>query len=214
MHDTEDTISLSDLHIEDDNIDSHEVSKANKTSSSSSSSSSSSPSSFDQDFLGFFSDEWSRDTSYTTSPENIIFCGKVLSLKTHVSRDRKLETISQTSSLFRSSSDSFRFIGPKNGSRPSTPRSKSLPNRLPSSIYKSKWQVFMFGFGSGKFPTTIDVNDIKSRQLRRQSMVSVSQWIDDGKDEIVGRRSGKKGWWRLVDALGCSGGYVKDSTPW
>ncbi|KAI3705188.1 hypothetical protein L1987_75422 [Smallanthus sonchifolius] len=180
--DTEDTISLSGLQFE-------EVSKSNQSSSSSSSSSSS-----EQDFLGFFSDEWSRDPSYNTSPENIIFCGKIVSSKPSVSHVRKPETSSCTSTLFRSNSDSFRFM--KTASWQSTPRSKSLPNRLTSSSSssKSKWQVFMFGFGSGKFPSTMDMSDIKSHQLRHQSIV-------------VGRRNGEKGWWRLVDVLGCNRGY-------
>ncbi|CAH1438480.1 unnamed protein product [Lactuca virosa] len=208
-HDADETLSLSDLHIKDDAIDSEEVSKANHSSSSSSSSSSTS---FDQNFLGFFSEEWSRDPSYNASPENFIFCGKVVSSKTSIAGIRKTETKNQVSPLFRSSSDSFRFMPLKTASKPSTPRSKSFPNRLPkSSSCKSKWQVFMFGFGSGKFPTKMDMSDIKTRQFRRKSTVTVSQWVDDGKDECVGRRSGKKGWWRLVDVLGCSGGYDKDT---
>ncbi|KAI3808993.1 hypothetical protein L1987_24957 [Smallanthus sonchifolius] len=195
IEDTEDTISLSGLEFEDDNICPEAVFKSNQSSSSSSSSSS-----FEQDFLGFFSEEWSRDPSYNTSPENIIFCGKIVSSKSSVSHVRKPETSSHTGTLFRSNSDSFRFM--KTAYTQSTPRSKSLPNRLPSSSSsssscKSKWQVFMFGFGSGKFPSTMDMSDIKSRQLRRH----------EGKDESVGRRSGKKGWWRLVDVLGCNGGY-------
>ncbi|KAK1421247.1 hypothetical protein QVD17_23436 [Tagetes erecta] len=201
----EDTISLSDLQLEDDNlVRLEQVSKSNQTSSSSSSSPSSSSSSslFEQDFLGFFSEEWSRDQSYNTSPENIIFCGKLISTQVI----RKPETSSETCALFRSSSDSFRFM--KTASRQSTPRSKSLPNKLSCSS-KSKWQVFMtFGFGSGKFPSTMDMSDIKSRQLRRHSTVKID---DVSKEEDVGRKSGKMGWWRLVDALGCNGGYERDN---
>ncbi|KAJ0909190.1 hypothetical protein HanRHA438_Chr07g0318801 [Helianthus annuus] len=188
IEDIEDTISLSGLQLEEDNI---------------SSSSSSSRSSFEQEFSGFFSEEWSHEHSYTTSPENIIFCGKIISSKPSVNSQVQK---ARTSALFRSSSDSFRFM--KTASWQSTPRSKSLPNRLPSSSScKSKWQVFIFGFGSGKFPTTMDISDIKSRQIRRQSTVVVG----DGKEESGGRRSGKKSWWRLVEVLGCSGGYERDN---
>ncbi|KAI3721368.1 hypothetical protein L2E82_32378 [Cichorium intybus] len=205
-HDAEATLSLSDLHIKGDTIDSEEVSKANQSSSSSSSSS------FDDDFLGFFSEEWSRDPSHNTSHEDIIFFGRVVSIKTAVAGSRKTDTKGQTSPLLRSSSDSFRFMRLRTASKPSTPRSKSLPNRVPSSsTCKSKWQVFMFGFGSGKFPTKMDMSDIKSRQFRQQSTVTVSQWVDDGKKENLGRRSGKKGWWQLVNILGCSGGYEKEN---
>ncbi|KAL8241131.1 hypothetical protein R6Q59_014486 [Mikania micrantha] len=205
----EDTLSLSGLQSEDDNMIRHqEGTKSNQ--SSSSSSSSSSVSSFEQDFLGFFSEEWSRDPSYNTSPENIIFCGKIVSSKpyvSHVVRNQEYENItgSQTSSLFRSTSDSFRFM--KTASRQRTPRSNSLPDRSSSSSScKSKWQVFMFGFGSGTFQNTMDMSDIKNRQLRRQFTVKV----DDGKEVGGGRKSGKKGWWRLVDVLGCHGGYERD----
>ncbi|KAK9050581.1 hypothetical protein SSX86_030449 [Deinandra increscens subsp. villosa] len=185
MEAPEDTISLSGLEEDNNIICPQQIS---------------SPSSFEQEsFLGFFSEEWSRDHSHTTSPENIIFCGKLLSSKPSVSRNP--ETRSQTSAvqLFRSSSDSFRFM-----KTAITPRSKSLPNRLmtSSASCKSKWQVvFMFGFGSGKFPTTMDMSDIKSRQLRRQSTVV--------KEDSVGR---KKGWWRLVDVLGCNDGYERERT--
>ncbi|MFS8012551.1 hypothetical protein Hanom_Chr14g01322211 [Helianthus anomalus] len=179
MNGTVDKISLSDLQFEDDNID------------SSSSSSSSSPSSFDQDFLGFFSDK----PSPNPSPEKIIFCGKIVSSKPPVFKDTTL--------MFRPTSDSIRFM--KTVSRQSTTRSKSVPSL--SSSRKSKWHVFMFGFGSGMFPSTMDMSDIKGRQLRRQSTVPV----DDGKEENVGQRSGKKGWWVLVDVLGCSSGYERDT---
>ncbi|KAK1421248.1 hypothetical protein QVD17_23437 [Tagetes erecta] len=207
----EDTISLSDLQLEDDNIVyPEEVSKSNQSSSSSPASSTTSSSSlFEQDFLGFFSEEWSHDPSYNTSPENIIFCGRIIPSKPSISHVRKpADTSSQTSALFRSTSDSFRFMK-TSASRQNTPRSNSLPNRLlPSSLSssssKSKWQVFVFGFGSGKFPSTMDMSDIKSRQLRRHSTVKVD---DVSKEEGFGRKSGKMGWWRLIDVLGCNGGY-------
>nr|GEV27804.1 hypothetical protein [Tanacetum cinerariifolium] len=193
VHDEDDTLSLSDLHIEEDTTNLQEGSIANTTTSSSFSSS---LSSYEHDFLGFFSEEWSRDQSCNTSPENIIFCGKQFSSKPSVARHN-------TSQLFRSNYDSFRFMSMKNGSRPSTPRSKSLPTRLtPSSSCKSKWHVFMFGFGSGKFPTTMDMSDIKNRQLRRL--------IDDCEEKSGVRRSGNNRWWRLVDVLGCGGGYTKE----
>ncbi|KAI3793413.1 hypothetical protein L1987_36032 [Smallanthus sonchifolius] len=195
MNDTEDTISLSDFQFEDDNIGSEAVSKGNQNSTFS----------FNQDFSGFFSEERSRDPFYSTSsPKDIIFCGKIVSSKQPVSRpDRKTETSSETAQLFRSNSDSFRLM--KSDSRRSTPRSKSLSSSSSSSSSscKSKLRVFMFGFGSGKFPTTMDMSDIKSRQLRLS--------VDDGKEESVGQRSGNKSWWLLVDVLGCSGGYERDT---
>ncbi|KAJ9539943.1 hypothetical protein OSB04_026449 [Centaurea solstitialis] len=204
IHNEENTLSLSNLHIKDDTMIHL---KENQNSSSSSSTSSSS---FDQDFLGFFSEEWSRDNNNNnnTSPENIIFCGKLLSSKQSIATgddDRKIQPINPQ---FRSNSDSFRYMRFKTGS--STPRSNSVPNRSStsssSSPCKSRWKVFLFGFGSGKFQAKMDMSDIKIRQLRRQSD---HRTVVDG--EEMERRSGKKGWWRLVDVLGCSGGYERDT---
>lgn len=59
---------------------------------------------------------------------------------------------------------------------------------------KPKWQVFMFGFGTGKFPTKMDLNDIKSRQLRRQQTINTMP-DGGGEDESDSRRSGKNQWW-------------------
>ncbi|KAI3808992.1 hypothetical protein L1987_24956 [Smallanthus sonchifolius] len=54
-------------------------------------------------------------------------------------------------------------------------------------------------------------NNIKGRQFRHQRKATVSRWVDGGKEESSGRTSGNKGWWRLVDVLGCSGGYEIDN---
>lgn len=178
--DTEDTLSLSSFLIQDDEADSKPLSKPNDGSMSTSSSSSSSLS--EQDFLGFFiNEDWSKNYS----SENIVFCGKVVSKN-------------QTSNFFRSSSDSFRLIRLKSGSKQIASRSKSMPNKSLSSFpSKSRLMVFMFGSGSSKFPTKVDMSEIKNRQLRKQNST------------VAG---GKRGWWRVVDVLGCSGGYDKDHT--
>ncbi|KAI3748644.1 hypothetical protein L6452_11883 [Arctium lappa] len=193
IHDEEKTLSLFDLHIKDNTI--YPTENQNSYSSSSSSSSS-----FDQDFLGFFSEEWSRDN---TSPENIIFCGKLVSSKQPIAEQRK----NQPNPQFRSNSDSFRYMRFKTASStPSTSRSKSLSSvSFASSPCKSRWKVFLFGFGSGKHQTKMDMSDIKIRQLRRQSDHTPVELVDKE------RRSGEKGWWRLVDVLGCSGGYERDT---
>ncbi|KAJ9539946.1 hypothetical protein OSB04_026452 [Centaurea solstitialis] len=64
----------------------------------------------------------------------------------------------------------------------------SLRDRLESRRNTKLW-VFMFGHGTAKFRTKMELNDIKSRQLRQQSTTTVS---DGGEDEIPGRRSGEK----------------------
>ncbi|MFS7900074.1 hypothetical protein Hanom_Chr14g01322261 [Helianthus anomalus] len=188
--------------MEDDTIDSEQLSKPNHSSMSSSSSSSLS----EHDFSGFLTEEWSKNTSYINSYENIVFCGKVVSSKPPIARDRNPETKSQTNTLFRSSSDSFRFIRLRTASRTVTSRSKSMPNGLSSFPLKSRLMVFMFGSGSSKFPTKVDMSDIKSRQLRQQSTSTVSGRIDGGTSGKTNR------WWRVVDVLGCNGGYERDTT--
>ncbi|GJU27342.1 hypothetical protein Tco_1165963 [Tanacetum coccineum] len=186
IDDTEETLSLSNFHTEDENH------------SSFSSSSSSA-----HDFLGFFSEEWSRDNSYVNIPQNIVFCGKVISFGQPIG---KPGTKKQTSPLFRSSSDSFRYMGLKTTSRPSTLRSKSLPKGSVASFpCKSRFMMFMFGSRSSKFPTKVDMSDIKSRKLRQQGTT-----IGDN-EANGGRKSGNKGWWRVVDVLGCGGGYERDT---
>lgn len=191
IDDTEETLSLSNFHLDDDTIDS---------------SSSSSSSLSDQDFVGFFSEEWSGNTSYSNLPENIVFCGKVVSSGQPISRER-------TKSLFRSNSDSFRFMSLKSASKKITSRSKSMPNgSSKSSPCKSRFMVFLFGSGSSKFQTKVDMSDIKSRQLRQQSSKRVPGWIGGGDKEESGvRRSGNNGWWRFVDVLGCGSGYERDT---
>ncbi|KAJ0558280.1 hypothetical protein HanIR_Chr07g0334531 [Helianthus annuus] len=72
---------------------------------------------------------------------------------------------------------------------------------------KSTCQVFMFGFGTGKFPTKMELSDIKQRQLRRQATDTVP---DGGEDESDRRRGGKKGWWLLIDVFRCGGGYEEE----
>ncbi|KAJ9539945.1 hypothetical protein OSB04_026451 [Centaurea solstitialis] len=194
----EDTLSLCDLLIEED------IHLSSKTNSSSSSSSSS-----EQDFLGFFTEEWVRSSS-----ENIVFCGKIVSSTPVLLADKKQETKTQLNTHpFRSNSDSFRYMRLKTAAKPTTSRSKSLPSSSvsSSSICKSRFLVFMFGSGSSKFPTKIDVSEIKSRQLRRQSTMASPSVNGGGKKESGGRKNGNKGWWRVVDVLGCGGGYKRDT---
>ncbi|KAI3748640.1 hypothetical protein L6452_11879 [Arctium lappa] len=175
-----------------------------------------------QDFFGFSSEEWSPNTSYDNSPENIIFCGKLISSKRPISKDNMSKPTTMVevtnSPLFRSTSGSFRYMPFKIASRPNTSRSKmsltfmERSRLMASSKSKSRWQVFLFGFRSGKFPKKMDLSDIKIRQLRHQSTTtkvsSPSADLHVGWEESVGRRTDKKGWWRVVDVLGCGGGYL------
>ncbi|KAK1409551.1 hypothetical protein QVD17_36077 [Tagetes erecta] len=120
------------------------------------------------------------------------------------------DNMKETNPMFRSNSGSFRYMRFKvaGSSRRGSWRSSSLS--VMASKSKSRWQVFMFGFGSGKFPTKMDLVDIKTRQLRTKEVQNVDNINNNGvcRDINDGRMmSGKKVWWRLVDVLGCGGGY-------
>ncbi|KAI3808991.1 hypothetical protein L1987_24955 [Smallanthus sonchifolius] len=84
--------------------------------------------------------------------------------------------------------------------------SEMVRSRLELSPTKSKWHVFMFGFGTGKFPAKMELSDIKKRQLRQQD-ADTDTLSDGGEDESDRRRSGRKRWWLLIDVFRCGGGY-------
>ncbi|KAI3520102.1 hypothetical protein L1887_09326 [Cichorium endivia] len=173
-------------------------------------------SSFNHDFLGFFSEEWSNTTTSISlnAPEDILFCGKMIhTSKTNQTSNPKDKTDTKNNrSIINQNSDSFSkfFNGhsslstTRSNSRPMSGRKKEdnrkndvLAQRTSKLACpsKSRWQVFMFG--SGRFPTKMELSDIRSRQLRR----SLS-----GEEEKTGgkRLSG------LIRALGCGGGFSDD----
>ncbi|KAL4576423.1 hypothetical protein LXL04_012516 [Taraxacum kok-saghyz] len=212
--DREERLSFSDLQLSsEDQADGKQ---------SSFSTSSSSP---NHDFLGFFSANWSDSVPSISSGahEDIIFCGKVIhsSSKTNQTSDPKKKTDSEIntyfktnkSSIIRRNSDSFSSFSNGDSSL-STSRSSSLPiswrkkeESKKSDVLaqrtsklacpsKSRWQVFMFG--SGRFPTQMEMSDIRSRQLRRSN---------SGEEEKTGgkRLSG------LIRVLGCGGGFSDET---
>lgn len=66
---------------------------------------------------------------------------------------------------------------------------------------KPRWYLFMFGLV--KFPTEMELSDIKNRQVRRNhpSMLFPPPLTTDGKFPV--NRSSSKGSWRLLRALSC-----------
>ncbi|KAI3748638.1 hypothetical protein L6452_11877 [Arctium lappa] len=190
----EERLSFSDLRFSSDDlqVDSKIFSDDENQSYISSSSSS-----FNQDFLGFFSEEWSTTSTSISSdtPDGIIFCGKVIQTSTNIKTDSR-----KNKNNYDSKSSSY------------TPRSSSLSGKKKDDGYKndvlaqskilacgsstkSRWQVFLFG--SDRFPTKMELSDIRSRQLRRCY----------GGEE---KKSGGKRLWELIRVLGCVG--VVDST--
>ncbi|KAL4576422.1 hypothetical protein LXL04_012515 [Taraxacum kok-saghyz] len=167
-----------------------------------------------QDIFGFSVVE----QSYDNSPETVNFRRNLNSSRPQTSDDgvnKPTERVQETNPIFRSSSGSFKYMRRKTVSRRGTSRSMSVTvmerSRLMASKSSSRWQVFMFGLGSGKFPTKMDLSDIKSRQLRRQSSPKVDLSDAIKKTQPHEQKSGKKAWWRFVDILGCGGGFVRDA---
>ncbi|CAH1438478.1 unnamed protein product [Lactuca virosa] len=199
MAKADDALSQADLQIHHDTAFSEEISQ-----------------SFIQEFFGFSNEEWSHTTSFDTSPEHDNFGRKLDSSKPPISDDdvnKPTAKVKETNPIFRSSSSSFKYMRRKTVSRPSTSRSMSVTvmerSRMASKS-NSRWQVFMFGLGSGKFPTKMDLSDIKSRQLRRRSTPEMDLGDVIKSRQPHDQRSGKKAWWRFVDILGCGGGFVRD----
>ncbi|KAI3799743.1 hypothetical protein L1987_35044 [Smallanthus sonchifolius] len=152
-------------------------------------------------YQDFFGEEWSRKISNKNSP-----------VKQPVCDDKTAGKREETNPMFRSKSGSFRYMRFKIDSGRGSWRSRSVS--VMASKSKSRWQVFMSGFGSGKFPTKMDWLDIKTRQLRSRSATKESQNVDHvGGEDSGGRRVSdrKKVWWRLVDVLGCGGGYERNT---
>ncbi|KAI3793415.1 hypothetical protein L1987_36034 [Smallanthus sonchifolius] len=153
-------------------------------------------------YQDFFGEEWSRNNK--SSPVKQPVCDDNVKKQ---ARKRK-----ETNPMFRSKSGSFRYMRFKIDSGRSSWRSSSVSVMASKSM--SRWQVFMSGFGSGKFPTKMDWLDIKTRQLRSRSTTKESQNVDHvGGEDSGGRRviDRKKVWWRLVDVLGCGGGYERNT---
>nr|XP_011469678.1 PREDICTED: uncharacterized protein LOC101301053 [Fragaria vesca subsp. vesca] len=79
---------------------------------------------------------------------------------------------------------------------------------LSSNRSKSKWYLFMFGMA--RFPTEMELRDIKSRQSRRSpsTMFGANSEASDelmgkGNKEISDSSNRAKGLWGLLRAIGC-----------
>ncbi|KAL8193211.1 hypothetical protein R6Q57_027115 [Mikania cordata] len=182
-HEDADTLSLTDLQMDEDTTGRSEEVK----------------STFYQDFFGFsIPNQNSVDSPGVRQPIH----------DDNVNRNPAAAKMEETNPMFRSNSGSFRYMRFKIGSSADPWRSRSLS--VMASKSKSRWQVFMSGFGSGRFPTKMDLIDIKTRQLRSQSMTKVPQDVVDHGDGDGPKICRKKIWWRLVDVLRCggTGGYV------
>ncbi|CAK9136162.1 unnamed protein product [Ilex paraguariensis] len=221
LDEAEETLSLCDLPIYSDAADYKDFSQEYQSLSSSSS---------EQDCFEFFSEDWSTTSSF--SSENIIFCGKLIPFKepvseeyTHIHKqESNKEQEHRNRGLFRWPSMAFR--GSKSEKSVSNLQyvssSKSLESPVPekhrhttekwtkkydirvavrTSSAKSKWYFFMFGLS--RFPTEMELKDMRTRQMRRKS---TSFRPNDGGEKVASVEGSRmKGWWGLIRALGCGG---------
>ncbi|CAA2973969.1 Hypothetical predicted protein [Olea europaea subsp. europaea] len=188
---------------------------------------SSSTSSLEQDYFEFFS----QHMSTSTTPENIIFCGKIIPCK-QPAKDSKLVESKQSEGLSRLKLNS---LFSKNGAK-SPPMEKNIKKKslaiLPksskkmynksndmgkgndfpvqktslltsSSSGKARWYFLLFGITG--ISTEMKFSDMKNRQSRRKSSPSSPMFrFRSGDDKAMSSRGSKgKGAWRLIRALSC-----------
>lgn len=203
----EETLSLCDLPMY-----SHEGEK--EYSAASQGSNSLWTSDHDQDGFEFFSEELN-----SFPPENIIFCGKLITSKKPISENPiQVENKQQGSRkwrfrrLFR-----WKFNSSKKSPGVKSKKQHILQNRYgvpykkvsvltSSSSGKSRWYLFLFGIT--RFPTEMELRDLKNRQSRRHRREpSPAMFQLKHRDEKTNvRRNSCRGLWGLIKALSCGGG--------
>ncbi|TXG60977.1 hypothetical protein EZV62_012340 [Acer yangbiense] len=162
--------------------------------------------------------------------EDMIFCGRLISssqsVKTLSTDDKKphpprrseslseLQSTSTTRSNTTKTSKSNiltssrsldyqklrRFSSSKNSPDSDMDRNPSLRRSDKLKAVKPRWYLFMFGMV--KFPPEMDLQDIKSRQFRRNSS-SVLFPPSESDGNFPGHRGSGKSSWKLLKALSC-----------
>ncbi|OIT20174.1 hypothetical protein A4A49_64820 [Nicotiana attenuata] len=180
----EETLSLSDLSIYNDN-DSEEWEKYYDSNSNSSSTSTSSSFSVDEDLFEFNTEEWNKNNAFAHNPpENILFCGKLIPYRINPMLENTKNKEAKT----------------KRGSI--LPRGKS----------SSRWYIFLFGFPTHEMELK-DLKNRQSRKVNIASSSPSSALLcpfkndeENVRDKLYGRgKEKKKGMWGLIKALNCSG---------
>lgn len=198
-----DTLSLSDLLIYDNNgdpqLDFYRVDDQNPN--------------LDTDDHEF---EFSSELLKTSVSSSVVFCGKIIPYKepgvsenTHKQDQRKKQHKRRYWRLvpfFKKSRnlDSSEKLDLK----------YEVPIRRVSilaSATKPRWYLFMFGFGSSRFPVKMHIRDLKKRQTSMGTRSGGGNKISDGTggcgrgDDGSGSAAGI-GSWSLARLLGCGGG--------
>ncbi|KAF8370144.1 hypothetical protein HHK36_031839 [Tetracentron sinense] len=147
------------------------------------------PSSSDHEFFEFSSDFSGEMNMIIPPPNDIIFCGKLIPYKESPTEDRAMR---------KSPSLKKQLQKLRNPSKKCdlTARKESI---LSSSV-KPRWYLLMFGLV--KFPTEMELKDIRNRQSRRNPS-SLFPAFDGGKSVKGIRSRGKGSFWGLLRAFGC-----------
>ncbi|KAF5453460.1 hypothetical protein F2P56_028361 [Juglans regia] len=217
-YEVEETLSLCDLPIYGDASNWDDYSKEDQSLSD------------DNDFFEFLSEEFTASTCATTVNKNIIFCGKLIPCK-DLPEPEKTQNQESTPNTKRAKTGFLRWKSLSfNKIRSSSKYSSKLPEdkdsktlALPSpkgyaygtsncdfsvgkvsmlaSSSKSRWFLFMFGMT--RFPTEMELRDMKMRQSRMRSQSSMFRSVQcDEMNNGNEDRSRGKGLWRLLRVLG------------
>lgn len=193
----EETMSLCDLPIYSDSADWGR--DCGSTSSSTSS---------DGDFFEFFSEDFSAQPC---PAKDIIFCGKLIPCKEQPICCPQIHEIDSNKQQIRKKRSFFKWrslsLGSK--SKKSRPEGGDMQEKcdlsarrvsILTSPAKSRWHLFMFGLM--RFPTEMELRDIKNRQVRRHPETMFRSF--SGQEEMSLQRKRAKGFWGMLRALGCN----------
>ncbi|XP_062078662.1 uncharacterized protein LOC133783138 [Humulus lupulus] len=105
--------------------------------------------------------------------------------------------------LRRSSNYSMVSPGPPDIDRNSSVKSSGKSDSPPKKPFRPRWSSFLM-FGMARFPTEMDLSDIKSRQVRRSPSTLFPTLDSGGGNFPVSRNSSSgKASWKLLKALSC-----------
>ncbi|OIW01540.1 hypothetical protein TanjilG_19466 [Lupinus angustifolius] len=154
------------------------------------------------DFFEFSSEEFTTSIHETTA-KNIIFCGKLIPFKEPPQQHRNDQTSDvhlpchkPKHVMSRSSVIPCDAKGSKNNNLCDYASIKKVS--LMRSTTKSRWNLFMFGFGVS---TEMDLRDIRSRQSR-QGPTTMIPASEQGREMVKNKgKKNMKGLWRIVKSF-------------
>ncbi|GLT88900.1 hypothetical protein SLE2022_069080 [Rubroshorea leprosula] len=157
-------------------------------------------SSSDQDFFEFFGEGFTPSTYHTA--DNIIFCGKLIPCEEPAVVTEKPQDPRKGCKQQKSKKIGRIFSGKKSKSegekRDKFDFSVKEVSVLATPV-KSRW--YLFAFGVGRFPTEMELKDMKMRQKRKSRAAMMSR-SDSGVEAVKDKRRTGKGLWRLLKLLG------------